>query len=333
MKDIELLQEEDFSTQMNEIVVPFIEKRKTVHSVESIQGGNIHVETLLPDGDFHSVLVIFHGFCEYCAKYDEFSYYALQQSFAVCRFDHRGHGFSPRETSLDGDFSKVHLENFETYVKDAHSVVTQIAKPLANGKQLFLFAHSMGGAIGATYLTQYKDDFTAVILNSPMMEVFLLGLPISLGYPIANILRLIKGNTAYTPAHRDFPTDLVFNAQKYASTSESRHQYFYKKRFETDSLKTWGGTMLWLCACLKAMKFLQKKHNTQSIQTPILLLQAEHDATVLPNGQNNFAKNTPSCTLRIVKNADHEEFNGKNSIATLWYTQIFNFYEMHHSPS
>ncbi len=327
MKNIELLQEKDFSTQMNERVIPFINSHKTVHAIESVQGGNIHIETLVPDGDFHSVLVIFHGFCEYCAKYDEFSYYALQQGYAICRFDHRGHGFSPREKSLDGDYSKVHIEHFATYVEDAHSVVAQIAQPLANGKQLFLFAHSMGGAIGAIYLREHKDIFTAAILNSPMMEVFLLGLPLWFGYPIANILRLIKGNTAYTPAHRDFPTDHVFNAEKYASTSEQRHQYFYEKRFEDDRLKTWGGTMLWLCQCLKAMKFLQKKKNTKNIKTPLLLLQAEKDATVLPNGQNRFAKNTPNCTLTVVKDADHEEFNGHNAIALPWYEKVFSFYK------
>ncbi len=329
MKDIELLQEEDFSTQMNEIVIPFIEKRKTTHTVESIQGGNIHVETLLPDGNFHSVLVIFHGFSEFCAKYDEFSYYALQQGFAICRFDHHGHGFSPRENSVKNEYSKVHIEKFTTYVTDAHSVVSKIAMPLAKEKPLFLFAHSMGGAIAGVYLTKHPQIFKVAILNSPMMEVNLIGLPLWLGRPCANILRLVKGNTELTPAHRNFPLDLVLDTKKYASTSVFRHNFTYKKRFSDDRLKTWGGTMRWLCECLKAIQFLQRKRNTKKIETPILLLQAENDATVLPTGQNIFAKNTPLCELLVVKNADHEEFNGKNTIALPWYTQIFSFYEKH----
>ncbi len=330
MEAITLLQEEDFSTQMNEMVIPFINSHKTVHAIESVQGGNIHIETLVPDGDFHSVIVIFHGFCEFCAKYDEFSYYALQQGYAICRFDHHGHGFSPREKSVEDNPSKVHIEDFNTYVSDAKNVVDNVAKPLANGKSLFLFAHSMGGAIGAMYLSKFTKDFSASILNSPMMQVYLMGLPLWLGYPITHLVRLMRGNTALTPAHREFPFDnFVFNEKKFHSTSVMRHSFFYKMRYQDKRLQTWGGTMLWICECLKAIRFLQKKQNTKTIKTPILLLQAENDATVMPKGQNIFAKNTPLCELLVVKNADHEEFNGKNTIALPWYTQTFLFYKKH----
>ncbi len=328
MKNVTLLSEKDFSTQMNDTVIPFINSRKTVHAVESIQGGNIHVETLVPDGEFHSVLVIFHGFCEFCAKYDEFSYYALQQGYAICRFDHHGHGFSPREKSVEDNPSKVHIENFSTYVTDAKSVVDNIAKPLANGKPLFLFGHSMGGAIGAVYLTMHTVDFTAATLNSPMMQVFLLGFPLWLGYPITHIVRLRKGNTTLNPAHREFPfDDLIFNMQKLNTTSVDRHSFFYKIRYTDKRIQTWGGTMLWLCECLKAIKYIQKKRNTKKIITPILLLQAENDATVMPKGQNSFAAKTSTCKLAVISGANHEEFIGKNAIALPWYKRVFEFYE------
>ncbi len=328
MKAITLLQEEDFSAQMDEIVIPFIEKRKTTHAVESVQGGNIHVETLVPDGNFHSVLVIFHGFCEFCAKYDEFSYYALKQGYAICRFDHHGHGFSPREKSVEDNPSKVHIEDFNTYVTDAKSVVDKVAKPFANGKPLFLFGHSMGGAIGAVYLAKYTEDFSSAILNSPMMQVYLMGFPLWLGYPMTHIVRLIKGNTTLNPAHREFPfDDLIFNTQKLSTTSVPRHSFFYKIRYSDKRLQTWGGTMLWLCECLKDIKYLTKRRNLKKIKTSILLLQAEQDATVMPKGQNSFAKKVPSCTLEVVKNANHEPFIGKNEIALFWYKRLFEFYE------
>ncbi len=329
MHDITLLSEDTFFEQMTERVIPFINSHKTVHAVESIQGGNIHVETLVPDGEFHSVLVIFHGFCEFCAKYDEFSYYALQQGYAICRFDHRGHGFSPREKSVEDNPSKVHIENFSTYVTDAKSVVDNIAKPLANRKPLFLFGHSMGGAIGAVYLTKHTEDFTAAILNSPMMQVYLLGFPLWLGYPITHIVRLVKGNTTLNPAHREFPfDDLIFDTVKHSATSKNRHSFFYKIRYTDKRIQTWGGTMRWLCECLKAIKYIQRKRNAKKIATPILLLQAEYDATVMPKGQNNFAKKVQTCTLEIIKDANHEPFIGKNTISLPWYKKIFEFYKI-----
>ncbi len=327
MEDITLLQENDFSAQMNQKVIPFIEKRKTVHNVESVQGGPLHVETLLPDGNFHSVLVIFHGFCEYCAKYDEFSYYALQQGFAICRFDHRGHGFSPREKIIQGEPSKVHIEYFNTYVTDAHSVVEKIAKPLAKAKPVFLFAHSMGGAIGGVYLTKYTDDFTAAVLNSPMLQVYLMGLPQTIGILVVKILSVIKGPTAFNPAHRAFPFDLVLDEKKHSATSIERHSFFYQKRFPDERLHTWGGTMMWLYECLKAMKYLRQKKLVQKIKTQTILLQAEKDATVMPGGQNDFAKKAANVTLHVIKAANHEVFIGKNSFYLPWITQIFEFYE------
>ena len=168
MNSIGLLEEHNFSQQMNDVVIPFLENHKTIKTVKSCKGGEINCQTFVPDGDFHSTLVLFHGFCEFCEKYDEFTYLALQQGFSVCRFDHRGHGFSPRNEIINGNPSVVDIDSYDTYVIDAKIVVDEIAKPLAGEKPLFLFAHSMGGAIAALYLSQYADDFTSVILDSPM---------------------------------------------------------------------------------------------------------------------------------------------------------------------
>ncbi len=328
MKNITLLSEKDFPTQMNDMVIPFINSHKTIHSIESVQKGNIHVETLLPDGDFHSVLVIFHGFCEFCAKYDEFTYYALQQGYAVCRFDHRGHGFSARDDEVKTNPSKVHIKNFNTYVLDAHKVIETIVTPLANGKNLFLFAHSMGGAIGALYLMYHPGVFTRAILNSPMFQVNTKGLPLWLASISAKLLCSIKGKTVFAPSQRAFPyDDLIFNHIKHASTSVERHSYFYKIRYTDERLQTWGGTMLWLSQCFWAMGMCKKGNLLKKITTPILLLQAEYDATVFPKGQNRFVKRLSNAELFVVKKGNHEVFIGKNQFALPWYEKIFEYYE------
>ncbi len=329
MNNLTLLNEKNFTSTMNKKVIPFLKKRKTVHFVQSMQGGLIHAETLVPDEEFHSVLVMFHGFCEFCAKYDEITYYALQHGFAVCRFDHRGHGFSPRDNAVKDNPSKVHIEKFETYIVDAHKVVSQVAKPLAKKKPLFLFAHSMGGAVGALYLAWHTQDFKAAILNSPMLQINLMGLPLWMAEPIANAMRIKKGNTAYAPSQREFPFNLVLNTQKQSATSVNRHSYFYEKRFEDKRLQTWGGTMLWICQCIKAIRLCKKKSLVKNIKTPILLFQAENDTTVMPQGQNDFVNNVPSASLHVLKGANHEVFIGKNEFALPWYRQMFLFYKKH----
>ncbi|MFI3256991.1 MAG: hypothetical protein R3Y36_01685, partial [Spirochaetales bacterium] len=77
MKDVYLSDDNGFFDEMKKTVLPFLDACKTVHSVNSCKGGTIYCETFLPEADFSAVIVIFHGFCEYCAKYDELTYYML----------------------------------------------------------------------------------------------------------------------------------------------------------------------------------------------------------------------------------------------------------------
>ena len=39
------------------------------------------------------------------------------------------------------------------------------------GESVFLFAHSMGGGIGALFLEKYQEYFEKAVLSSPMMEI------------------------------------------------------------------------------------------------------------------------------------------------------------------
>ena len=145
-----------FARDMDERVVPFVNRLRKAHTLKTENGKDIYCETLVPETKkVRGLIVLFHGFCEFCSKFDEFTYYILQQGYALCRFDEFGHGFSGREI---GDSSKVHIERFQTYVDCAYEVVTKIAEPLAaelgktqdDGKKrdggkalpLLLFSHS-----------------------------------------------------------------------------------------------------------------------------------------------------------------------------------------------
>ncbi|MFI3258172.1 MAG: alpha/beta fold hydrolase, partial [Spirochaetales bacterium] len=302
---------------------PFLDACKTVHSVNSCKGGTIYCETFLPEADFSAVIVIFHGFCEYCAKYDELTYYMLRQGFAVCRFDHRGHGFSARDVSNP---YKVHIEDYQIYADDAFSVVMNIAKPLAGNAPLFLFAHSMGGAIASLFLQQYPDVFKTSVLSSPMFMLNILGLPFGLARIITKILCFFRGSKSYIPGKGDFPPHLTFNKSSKPSISERRFMYHYRNRLGNTRLQTWSGTLAWLDASLDAIAQLRKKQCLRQICTPIMLFQAEKDETVLPGGQNAFVKKVTSAQLVVVPNANHEIYNMKNELLISWYSQLFAFY-------
>ena len=95
------------------------------------------------------------------------AYRFFQAGFNVFYIDLRGHGKS-QHTDIYND-SRVHVNDFEEYVMDVHALVEQVVKKKSQGKKLFLFAHSMGGAVSTLYLEEYPDDFTCAVLSSPML--------------------------------------------------------------------------------------------------------------------------------------------------------------------
>ena len=47
------------------------------------------------------------------------------------------------------------MKSYQEYVKDLHVFVDGIVKKRSKSGELYLFAHSMGGAIGALFLEEY----------------------------------------------------------------------------------------------------------------------------------------------------------------------------------
>ena len=327
MNTIALLHEHNFAQQMDDIVIPFLDSHKTIKNVDSCKGGEIHCKSFIPDGDYHSTLVIFHGFCEFSSKYDEFIYHALKQGFSVCIFEHRGHGFSSRNDIINENYSIVDIDSYDTYVTDAKTVVETIAKPLANGKPLFLFSHSMGGAIATLYLSKYANDFTSAILDAPMLQISITKLPFWMGRLAASFLQLFYGKGKLIVSHREFPFDHVLNEEKEAATSVARYNYFYNKRKTNKLWQTWGASNRWVCQTIDALRLCNKKSLLKKITAPILLFQAEKDIVVCPAGQDNFVKHVKSAEKVIVKDSDHEMFIGKTELAISWYEKIYSFYE------
>ena len=115
-----------------------------------------------------SVIVISHGFCESSDKYREFIKLLNKNNYSVYIMEHRGHGRSGR---LGIDNSQINVENFNYYVEDLKTFLDSIVVPNLNNRKLYLYAHSMGGAIGALFLEKYNSYFEKAILNCPMMEI------------------------------------------------------------------------------------------------------------------------------------------------------------------
>ncbi|MBR2223209.1 MAG: alpha/beta fold hydrolase [Christensenellaceae bacterium] len=122
-------------------------------------------EAYLPE-NATAAIVVSHGFTESAEKFREMAYYYAKAGYLVFAIDHRGHGYSHRENPQDPE--TVHIDNFDTYIEDLKLFVDTVVKPQAGELPLYLYGHSMGGAVALFYLAAHPDVFRKAVLSAPL---------------------------------------------------------------------------------------------------------------------------------------------------------------------
>jgi len=109
----------------------------------------------------HAVLVIVHGLRDHSARYGDFAEALAQRGYAVYAFDQRGHGRS------DGRGQMV--DSFDDYVIDLASFVADV-RQREPGRPIYLFGHSMGGAIATLYTETRDPQIAGLVLSAPALR-------------------------------------------------------------------------------------------------------------------------------------------------------------------
>ncbi len=138
-------------------------------AVEAADGISLHVEQWDPQGDPKFAVVISHGAAEHVGRYDAMARRFNADGGIVFGADHRGQGKSGG--------SKGHVDHFETYTRDLRTVIETTAAELPptsrpDALPWFLFAHSMGGLIGLTYLLDHEKavPLRGAMISAPLIE-------------------------------------------------------------------------------------------------------------------------------------------------------------------
>ncbi|KAK3755106.1 hypothetical protein QZH41_017925 [Actinostola sp. cb2023] len=106
-----------------------------------------------------ALIFVTHGFAEHSARYGDFLVPALvNEGFLVISHDHVGHGKSEGE--------RVQIHDFHAYVRDIFHNIDQVAAKHPS-LSVFLFGHSMGGAIAIITAMERPTFFTGVVLSGP----------------------------------------------------------------------------------------------------------------------------------------------------------------------
>lgn len=313
------ISEKGFAKSMEKIVEPFLAERREDAYFESLDGKEIHYEQYLQENAKGSI-VISHGFCESAEKFREMSYYFYKMGLNVFAIDHRGHGLS------DGHAENpyiVYLKSFDNYVDDLNCLVNKVVKPVSGNLPLYLYAHSMGGAIGALYLQEYPDDFSKAILSSPMIKAKTAGIPM----PIANALTrtfivLGKGDSKVMGYKVFDPNRTVEESN---DTSEERFNYYQQKRRDNINYQTSAPTYRWVNEAIRIVPLNLDEKRCRKITAKVLVCQAEVDADVEIDAEAEFAKLTKDAQVISFKNSKHEIYNSIDSTVLEYLQTIKNF--------
>lgn len=267
-----------------------------------------------------AAVVMIHGFCEFFGKYHETACRFYQAGYSVFFAEMRGHGKSQR--SHDAEDQRVYVKDFNEYTDDVHTFIEKVVIPRSRTGRLFLFAHSMGGAIGSLLLEQQRDSFRCAVLSSPMMQLDIRNLPNWILSALKIYPKVAEKELEYAPGQGAFT--FISEFEHSSCLDEDRYEYQFTLRCQDPSYQTWGGTWGWVAAAVEATERLQK--NAADVTIPVLICQAGDDTMVRNDGQNAFCSRCPSAVLVSYEGSRHELFNATEEIREKYYRDVLDFY-------
>ena len=249
---IDFIKSSEFQSTIKKEIEPFIEEIKQTGFFEGQEEQKIYYEKYETVG-IKKAVVISHGFTEYTEKYNELIYYFIKEGYNVYISEYRGHGRSGR---LGIDTMQVEVESYTYYLYDLKTFIDQVVPK--NTSSLYLYAHSMGGAIGALFLERYPDYFDKAVLSSPMLSINFGDIPNFAAKLFLNLSfgKKLKKYAPGTGAYLD-----PYEFEKSSAASLERYDYYFRFLASTPSVQLGGPSVHWLKECYKMTKEILKKDN------------------------------------------------------------------------
>ena len=108
-------------------------------------------------------------------------------------------------------------------------------------------------------------------------------------------------------------------------SSRCRYEYYYRKRFEDETLQTVSPSIQWGKQSVRACARVCSRRETGKIRIPVLLCQAGADDVVKNASQDLFASRVPSCELYRVPGMKHELYMTDSPVLIPYWEKIFAF--------
>ena len=232
------------------------ETQLTEGRIETTDGLALLTRTWEPSRPSRGQVVVVHGLKDHSQRYDRLARQMAETGLTAHAFDLRGHGGSggPR----------AHVGRFEEYLSDLSRFVRDLRSKRPTGP-LFLYGHSMGGAITIAYVLSGETRFDGLVLTGAAIDP-----PSSIG-PVARGLTRLLGAVA--------PRSRIFELKDEAFSRDPETV----ARLRTDPLVFHGnGTARLASELLRRMR--RSRPQLDRLELPLLVLHGSADRLTSPAG-------------------------------------------------
>ena len=314
---IKIIRENQHESMMKKVVEPGLAAMREEIDMPLASGGVLHAE-VYNRYDAKAAVVMLHGYTESAEKLREMAWYFVNSGMSVFAMDHRGHGKSVREIE---DTSITHVDRFSQYLDDLEQFMEEVVRPRMGDAPLYLYGHSMGGALGAFALIEHPEWFARAVLTAPMIAPVTGPLPrIAAKWLGAVCCLLGKGKERafvgkpFDPEREKFETS--------CATSRARHAYYQQKRNTRPELQNCSPTYQWVREAAAVTEPLLARAGT--INTPLLLCQSIQDVVVSNRDQERFIARTADGKLMRF-DGKHELFLSHDAVMSEYVNAVVGF--------
>lgn len=240
--------------------------------------------TWSPDTEPKGIVVISHGYAEHSGRYEALARRLLAENYAVWAHDHYGHGHSEGSRAL--------IKRIELAAEDLATAI-ETAYALFNEKPLFLYGHSMGGAVAALTAVENCKLLSGIIFSAAAVRI-----KHSSPAPVRAAVHLIR---LFSPSLPLIPLNI-----EYLSKSTE-----VKEAYRNDPLIYTGKTKVAMALELVQAEKMLSANALSRIKVPALIMHGGEDKTVPPDSSRQLYTliGSENKTLHFFENAYHEIHN------------------------
>ena len=113
--------------------------------------------------DSSKAVIITHGYGEHQGYYCDFADFLSEKGFMVFTYDLRSHGLSEGRRGDVADFR---------FFLDDLKIIFEYVRNLTQGKEIFMFGHSLGGSIVLNFILRFPElKIQKAVISSPWLRL------------------------------------------------------------------------------------------------------------------------------------------------------------------